>query len=154
MTIQRKTIEETALWACRMVLAAVFIFAAVPKILNPHIFALQVFRYQVLPYDFVNVVAVFLPWLELFCGIALLFVRQLRDGATFLVFGMLIFFTVATAANIFRGIDISCGCFSADPNVSRIGWKKVAENSAMAVMAAYCLWYGYRASSRAAPDAA
>lgn len=122
--------------ACRIVVAVVFIAASLPKILQPHDFALAVFRYQMAPYWFVNIVAIFLPWVELIAGLVLLFVPSLRDAAALLLLGLLVFFTTAITINIFRGIDIACGCFSVDPDASRIGWRKVGENLLLVAAAA------------------
>lgn len=121
-------------WMCRIALSAVFLAAAVPKILDPHGFAVAVFRYQMAPYPLVNLLAIYLPWIELVAAIALL-VPRANDAAAFLMTGMLALFTTAIAVNLFRGIDIACGCFTVDPDAGRIGWRKVAENIGLIVMA-------------------
>jgi len=41
---------------------------------------------------------------------------------------MLSAFTVLVLSALWRGLDISCGCFSQDPTAEWIGWKKVGEN--------------------------
>jgi hypothetical protein len=48
---------------------------------------------------------------------------------------MLILFTTGVITALFRGLDISCGCFSRDPAVGKIGWMKVLENIGMMFLA-------------------
>ena len=72
-----------------------------------------------------------LPWVELFAGIALIVAPRLRLGAAILVLGMLVVFTSAIAIDLYRGIDVSCGCFSSGGKGQRIGTMKVMENIAM-----------------------
>lgn len=119
----------------RVVLAIVFLCAAVPKIINPAGFAEAVYRYQLAPYSTVNFTAIFLPWLELVSGLCLLFSRRFRSAAALIILGLMIFFTVLVSVTLYRGIDISCGCFSVNPDAARIGWKKAAENVLLTLMA-------------------
>ena len=127
--------RTTLLFICRAVVAIVFIAAACPKIMAPHEFAIAVFRYQILPSGMINIVAIYLPWLELLAGLWLLFIPKGRDGAAFILLALLLFFTTAIIVNIFRGIDIACGCFSVKADVGRIGWKKVIENILLILLA-------------------
>ncbi|OQW96500.1 MAG: hypothetical protein BWK77_04445 [Verrucomicrobia bacterium A1] len=119
--------------ACRLIVAAVFIAAGIPKILEPHAFAIAVFRYQMLPFSLVNLMAIFLPWIELVAGIALLSPRS-RGGAAAIILAMLIVFTVAIAVSQARGINIACGCFSVDPDAKHIGWWNLARNVGLIAM--------------------
>jgi hypothetical protein len=54
--------------------------------------------------------AVYLPWLELVCAVAILF-RWRERGALRLVLMLCSLFTIALASVWWRGLDISCGCF-------------------------------------------
>ena len=125
----------------RAVFAAVFIAAALPKILAPHDFAVAVFRYQILPYALVNVVALFLPWLELVTGWALIVAPRWRDAAFTILLGMLVVFTVAIGINLHRGIDIACGCFTLKPGARHMGWWNIGRNLALLVLGA-AAWLG------------
>jgi uncharacterized membrane protein YphA (DoxX/SURF4 family) len=118
---------------CRLIVAVVFIAAAVPKITTPHAFAQAVFRYQMLPYSLINLMALFLPWIELVAGVALLVPRFSRAAAVILL-GMLAVFTVAIAIAQARGINIACGCFSVDPDAKHIGWWNLARNIGLMAM--------------------
>jgi putative oxidoreductase len=93
-----------------VVVGAVFIYAGVIKALDPVRFGLDIDNYKMLPW-FVNVrLAFFLPWLEIFCGFALIF-RLLYRGGLSIVTGLIVVFITATVAAKARGLDITCGCF-------------------------------------------
>lgn len=94
----------------RMLVGLAFAYAGVVKITAPAVFAQDIGNYRLLPWAGCVAVALFLPWLELFCGAALL-AGRLRRGATALVFAMLALFLAALASAKLRGLDIHCGCF-------------------------------------------
>lgn len=121
------------LWphAVRLVVGGFFIYAGYVKIIDPFAFAKNVYQYQILPDSLINLVALYLPWLELLCGIALILVPRLRRGASGWIFAMLLVFTIAILFSLFRGLDISCGCLSTNPDAAKIGWSKVAENTGL-----------------------
>jgi uncharacterized membrane protein len=54
--------------------------------------------------------AVYLPWLEIFCGLALIF-RFLYRGGLLILTALILVFIGATIAAKMRGLDITCGCF-------------------------------------------
>ncbi|MBU4318123.1 MAG: DoxX family membrane protein [Proteobacteria bacterium] len=95
----------------RIFLGAVFVYAAYDKILYPLDFAEGVYNYQILPDILVNLVALVLPFLELFMGICLILGFWL-PGATVISSGLLMVFISALVFNLFRGLDVQCGCFS------------------------------------------
>ncbi|MDD2236033.1 MAG: hypothetical protein PHG65_02350 [Kiritimatiellae bacterium] len=137
MWMKRTWNHPAVVWLVRLVLAGVFLTAAVPKILHPGDFALSVFRYQLAPYGVVNLTAIFLPVIELCSALALLTIPRLRDAALCVMAGMLSLFTAAMLLNIWRGIDISCGCFSQDASAGPMGWLNVARN---VTLLGFCLW--------------
>jgi len=95
----------------RLILGAVFIYASIDKIQNPADFAKAINNYHVLPFGLENLMALALPWLELFVGICLI-IGVMVDGATILVVLMNIMFIFAISQALARGISIDCGCFS------------------------------------------
>jgi len=95
----------------RLILGAVFIYASIDKIQNPADFAKAINNYHVLPFGLENLMALVLPWLELFVGICLI-IGVMVDGATILVVLMNIMFIFAISQALARGISIDCGCFS------------------------------------------
>ena len=114
-------------WLARLAVAGLFLAACITKIRNPELFALAVHRYRILPGEFVNFVAIGMPWIELLCGLAVLAApARLRAAGALIITGMLAVFTLAISLNLVRGIEASCGCFStrADAAVSD-GWNLV-----------------------------
>ena len=96
---------------CRLVLGAVFVYASIDKILHPVEFAKVVYNYQMLPVPLSNLLAMILPWLELFAGLALI-VGVLVTESALLTSGLLIVFIFALSINLYRGLDVECGCLS------------------------------------------
>lgn len=99
-------------WLLALAVAATFVVASWSKIANPGDFALSIYRYRMLPLAVLHPCALFLPWLELIAGLALLWPR-LRRGAALLAALMALMFIVALTAALARGLDIECGCFGA-----------------------------------------
>ncbi|WP_319760190.1 MauE/DoxX family redox-associated membrane protein [Maridesulfovibrio sp.] len=97
----------------RIVLGIVFIVASLDKIVDPLAFAEIVKNYQLLPEIMIGPLAFFLPWLEFVCG-AMLICGVFVDAVATILTGMLLVFIAALSANLFRGIDVACGCFSTD----------------------------------------
>ncbi|MHC1729199.1 MAG: MauE/DoxX family redox-associated membrane protein [Syntrophobacteraceae bacterium] len=95
----------------RLILGAIFITAAVDKIINPAAFAKMIFNYQLLPDFLINLCAIILPWLELALGLSLMIGLWL-PGAVVLVNVLLLAFLGALVFNLARGLNIHCGCFS------------------------------------------
>lgn len=131
---------DLVVWALRLILGAIFIYAGYIKIIDPHGFAKNIFQYQLLPDVLVNISALILPWLEVVAGACLIAVPPLRRGAAGWILLMLIVFTTAIIISLARGLDISCGCMSTDPAAAKIGWKKVFENTAMLAGISLLLW--------------
>ncbi len=119
------------------VLAAVFIFAGLSKIFDldhlltallhlrfgdaliqfrqltaasPIEFANGIDNFKLVPWPVSVALAFYLPWLEIFCALALVF-RLLYRGALILLITLMVVFTLAITAAKLRGLDITCGCF-------------------------------------------
>jgi uncharacterized membrane protein YphA (DoxX/SURF4 family) len=98
-------------FAIRLVLGIVFIYAAIHKIAHPGDFAQDIYNYRMLPDTFINFMALTLPWLEIICGV-LIIVGVFTRGSALLIGFMLLVFIIAISFALLRGLDISCGCFS------------------------------------------
>ncbi|MEP7015468.1 MAG: MauE/DoxX family redox-associated membrane protein [Verrucomicrobiota bacterium] len=93
------------------IVGAVFIYAGVIKMLDPAQFAGAIDNYKTrLPWAVCVGFAFYLPWLEIFCGLALVF-RLLYHGALSILLALISVFIIATVAAKVRGLDITCGCF-------------------------------------------
>jgi uncharacterized membrane protein YphA (DoxX/SURF4 family) len=111
---------------CRLLVGGVFVYASLDKILHPTEFAKVVYNYQMLPVPISNLLAMILPWLELFAGLALV-VGVLVTESALLTSGMLIVFIIALSINSYRGLDVDCGCLSLSGGRS-IGLQTVVED--------------------------
>ena len=79
---------------CRLLVGGVFVYASLDKILHPVVFAKVVYNYQMFPVPLSNLLAMILPWLELFAGLALI-VGVLVTESALLTSGLLAVFIFA-----------------------------------------------------------
>lgn len=101
----------------RCLIGGLFIYAGVIKIWDfqesgsaTQQFAMEIQNYQLTSWTVSILAAVYLPWLEIFAGLALVARRYYVGGLTVLT-GLVAFFIVALSSAWARGLDISCGCF-------------------------------------------
>lgn len=94
----------------QIALGAIFVAAAIPKIVDPPSFAHMIYNYRILPGGLVNISAIILPWIEIAAGLALILGVWTR-AARNLIVAMLVAFIVAIAFNLMRDNAIDCGCF-------------------------------------------
>jgi uncharacterized membrane protein YphA (DoxX/SURF4 family) len=102
----------------RVILGVVFLAAGVIKIWDfkqgtwaTPAFYEDIANYQLIQSsDFVMLSAVYLPWLEVVIGGALLLGRA-TAGAAAICGGLMLVFIAALASAWARGLDVSCGCF-------------------------------------------
>src|SRR5437588_8816985 len=93
-----------------LVVGGIFVYAGLLKILDPVQFGLDIDNSKSLPW-FISVrLAFYLPWLEIFCGLAVIF-RFLYRGGLLILTALILVFIGATIAAKVRGLDITCGCF-------------------------------------------
>ena len=97
--------------AGRWFLGITFIYACTNKILAPDYFAKIIYGYYLFPDFSINLIAIVLPFLELFSGVALLLGIYPRSAAL-IVNGMLFAFIIVLSINLIRGQEFDCGCFS------------------------------------------
>ena len=116
----------------RIVLGLVFLLYGLDKIRQPGDFALAIANYKLLPGVFVNLLAVVLPWVEVLCGLLLIFGQWVRSAAL-LSAAMLAVFVAAVSISLLRGLDISCGCFNTGGG-RKIGTKLLVEDLLLLAM--------------------
>lgn len=132
-------------WPLRAALGVVFIYAGVMKALDPQQFAIDVQHYDLTSWSVSITVAMYLPWLEIFAGAALL-ARRLYHGALALMALMTVAFLSAIGSAWWRGLDITCGCFGGEENRTNYA-QHLALNVAMLVAVAVLAWLEKRASA-------
>ena len=80
------------------------------SVASPAEFASGIDNFKLVPWPVSVALAFYLPWLEIFCGLGLIFRLLYRGALTLLIILMLVFTLAITAAKV-RGLDITCGCF-------------------------------------------
>jgi putative oxidoreductase len=132
------------------ILAAVFIYAGVLKALDPVQLAHDVDHYKILPWTIGVGLAFYLPWLEIFCGLALIF-RLFYRGALSILAVLVMIFLVATIAAKVRGLDITCGCFGHASQNWSFPTHLALDLAILAALAALCYCSMARARANAWP---
>lgn len=122
---------------CRVILAVVFISAAVEKMTGPSEFALAIENYHIVPPVFTNTIAVILPWIEFWCGLTLL-AGLWQRGSAAIIAVLLLVFVAALVSVLLRGLEIDCGCFGTDSQVSVY---RLLEDLLFLIMAIYLIKY-------------
>ena len=96
----------------RLLAGGIFLVAGGLKVVDPAHFAADIDHFRLLPYFAVGPLALYLPWLEIICGLAVL-AGPARRSALVVLFALTLIFIVAIASAWMRGLDIRCGCFGA-----------------------------------------
>jgi len=117
--MERLLLHPLIVWGCRLIVAAVLLYAAVQKIWMPLEFARLLREYHLLPDQILNLVAVILPWVEIICGLCFLSGLWLVGAAVLLsamntVFAFAISYRawliMSTTGVDFFDLSFDCGC--------------------------------------------
>jgi putative oxidoreductase len=125
-------------WIGRLVVGGVFLYAGVHKLLAPDTFAQDIANYQAFPHWTWNLAAAIVPVTEVLGALAVLTGFKRRAGA--IVLGALnVAFICLIVSVMWRGIDLSCGCFGAVAEADAVGWPMLLRDLALmlAIAAAY-----------------
>lgn len=104
-------------WACRIVLAGIFLYSGYIKVQQPLQFAAALSGYQLFPPDLVIPLTYYFPWVEIMLGAFLLAGWKLRYFAAGTA-GLVSTFIILLTITYLRGIDAECGCFGAGDRIS------------------------------------
>ena len=116
--------------ALRLLLAAVFLYAAYTKLRQPWLlFAMSIDSYQLLPQWAVLFVARTLPWMELLLGLLLASGYVLPYAALATSAQLLVFFSIMARAYA-KGLGIDCGCFGVGEALT--GWTLARDGAFLA----------------------
>ena len=133
----------------QLALGAIFVAAALPKIVDPPSFAHMIFNYRLVPGPLVNLMALSMPWIELLSGLALL-LGIWKSTARALIALLLLSFIVAISINLARGNAIDCGCFDVTAAGKSIEERLadmrfvILRDTGMLLMVAQLWWAGRR----------
>ncbi len=124
--MKKEKFRSLLLTLLRLILALIFLIAAIEKLKSPENFALSIDAYEIFSNQIINFLTIFIPWLELFISFGLIFKFKLRANLVLYIFLMSVFMLIVTYAMII-GLDIECGCFG--DSSEKVGWKKILENA-------------------------
>jgi putative oxidoreductase len=119
--------------ALAVVAGAVFVYSGSVKLIAPLQFATEINNYQMLPWPVGLSFAFYLPWLEVLCGLALIF-NRLFAGALATTTALMLLFLGATIAAKARGLDLACGCFGAASSNLSFAWHLVLDLGLLAAL--------------------
>ncbi|MGD8834872.1 MAG: MauE/DoxX family redox-associated membrane protein [Desulfobacteraceae bacterium] len=132
--ISRAKIRNSTYTICRIILGIIFVYSSWVKIIDPAAFARIITNYQIVSAGIGNFTALVLPWLELVCGLCLIINRWPR-GSALIVTGLMVVFMTALGYNIYRGIDVSCGCFTLTEDAPGSMWLYMLRDTLLLGMA-------------------
>ncbi|MDF7809050.1 MauE/DoxX family redox-associated membrane protein [Pontiellaceae bacterium B12219] len=138
MTSDQKVYRFAYWFACLIVAAT--LLSGYHKILYPADFALSVYRFHLLPDFLVNIASLYFQWLEIVCGIVLLFIPKFRVAALWIAGGLLVVFSGAIGISLVRGTAFSCGCFSNAPDALPMSGMSLARNGALLALCGLALY--------------
>jgi putative oxidoreductase len=133
-----------------LIIGAIFIYAGVLKVLDPVQLAHDIDHYKILPWTIGVGLAFYLPWLEIFSGLALIFHLFYR-GEWSILTALVVVFLVATIAAKVRGLDITCGCFGHASQNWSFPAHLALDLGILAALAALCYGSVARARANASP---
>lgn len=144
------TLKQLGLLLARLVLAWVFIRAALPKIEDPLAFAGSIEAFQLMEGTLALWVAIALPWLELVVAIGLL-TPWLRQACALTISGLLALFIALHASAWARGLDVNCGCFGLSETSPDYRWL-ILRNLGLLLLSIALLWQWMGHSERTRPQ--
>jgi uncharacterized membrane protein YphA (DoxX/SURF4 family) len=150
----------------RLVLGTVMLIAGAEKLGALEAFGANIYNYQILPVELVNIAALVIVWAEIAVG-AMLIVGAAVRGSAFVSGLMLLLFVIAIGTAMARGLKIDCGCFvgkksaqtaqaappaatpGADTAVAaappkkteQVGWPKIFEDIGLLALAVFLVYY-------------
>ncbi len=127
-------------WLLGLGLGGVFLYAAWSKVFDPRPLVTIIWGYRILPAGPINLMAIYMPWLELLVGLCLV-AGVLRRGAALWATALLVIFEVALGINALRGVNVACGCFSANAEETHNAWLLVLRDLPMLAAALVLLLF-------------
>lgn len=129
-----------------VVMGGIFLYAAGSKLVDARPLVTIIWGYRILPAGPINLLAIYMPWVELLAGASLLSGYK-RRAAALLASGLLTMFIVALGINAVRGVNVACGCFSASAEDVSNAWLLVLRDLPMLAAALVLLLFPPRSSA-------
>ncbi len=127
----------------RLLFGAVFVWSGIQKLKDPIVFADAVRNYKLIGDPIAPAMALFIPWLELIAGLAVMIWTERFGRAGVLILAIsLVVFTLAIAVAWGRGLDITCGCFGGTGEVNYP--LKIVQNLVLLSLGVFLLRTGRR----------
>ena len=127
-------------WLLGIGLGAVFLYAGWGKVLDPRPLVTIIWGYRILPAGPINLLAIYMPWLELLAALCLITGFKRRAAAGWAC-ALLTMFIVALGINALRGVNVACGCFSASAEDVSNAWLLVLRDLPMLAAALVMLLF-------------
>lgn len=129
-------------WMVRIIAAAMWLTAGLPKLLNPADFALDILNYRVGGMAIALLGALMVPFWEILLGILLITGKYLK-AAWWSSLVLMLFFDALILQAYLRGLQIDCGCFGGVVE-QMIGPEKFFENIILTMLVLLGLLLAYK----------
>jgi hypothetical protein len=125
------TARTIVLRVVAILIGGLFVYAGAVKVIDPVEFARDVDNYKMLPWQLSVGLALYLPWLEILCGLGLI-TSVLFRGSVLIITALMSLFIVVTIISKARGLDITCGCFGHASESLSFAWHLVLDFALLA----------------------
>ena len=132
--------NSTVVFSLRILLGAVFIYASVDKIEKPWQFMAIIEGYDLTPGMLSYYLALFLPFLELICGLFLIGGKYVRGSAA-IISALLLLFIGAISLALWHGLESNCGCFSLSGKGEAISFMRILEDLILLIVSLIILLF-------------
>lgn len=145
-TIPNRKSEILAL-VLRVLMGAWFVYAGGLKIFVVGLdrFVVDIENYRLVSGQLASVVGYTIPWFEVVGGLCFM-LGILRKGAWWVMFGLVLAFTISVGSAWLRGLDISCGCLGGSEKISY--WRKAIEFAVYFAALGWIAWVEWRIQPR------
>jgi putative oxidoreductase len=115
----------------RFFLGLLFIWAGISKIIDPINFSRNIHNYRLFSINISFIIAIILPWIELICGLCLVFGVRIKSSSL-LISSVLTLFILIILITMSRGINVDCGCFGKESGT--VDWKLLIQDITLLIM--------------------
>ena len=131
----------------RVLMGAWFVYAGGLKIFVAGLdrFVVDIENYRLVSGQLAVVVGYTIPWFEVVGGLCFM-LGILRKGAWWVMFGLVLAFTISVGSAWLRGLDISCGCLGGSEKISY--WRKAVEFTVYLAALGWIAWVERRIQPR------